>query len=89
MLWWTASPSGVARAGEGAAAVELGEHAGHAGAVGHEGDERQHGGGDAQLAQAEGEEGEVACGEGEVEGGDESAHGCVGWVEGRWVCRVS
>ena len=63
---------------ERATALELGEHARYAGAIGHEGDERQDGGCNTKLAQAEGDEGEVACGEGEVEGWDERSHGC-GW----------
>lgn len=54
----------AAGAREGAATLQLGEHARHAGAVGHEGDDGQDGGGDAQLAQTEAEEGEIAGGEG-------------------------
>jgi hypothetical protein len=71
----------VAWSRERAAALELGEHARHAGAVGHEGDERQDGGRNAKLTEAEGEKGEVTCGEGEVEGWDETSHGC-GWFGG-------
>jgi hypothetical protein len=76
-----ASQLDVAWSREWAAALELGEHARHAGAVGHEGDERQDGGCNAKLTHAEGEEGEVACREGEVEGGDERSHSC-GFVVG-------
>jgi hypothetical protein len=61
--------------GEGAAALELREHARHPSAVGREGHQRDDGGRDAQLAEAEAQQGEVACGEGEVEGVGEGCHG--------------
>jgi hypothetical protein len=69
------SQSGVAWAGEGAAALQLSEDPRHACSLSHQGDERQHGGDDTELAQAEGDEGEVAGGQGEIEGGDEGGHG--------------
>lgn len=64
----------MAGAREGAAALELGEDTGHASPLGHEGDDGEDGSGDPQLARTEGEEGEVAGGEGEVEGGGERCH---------------
>lgn len=60
---------------ERATALELREHAWHACAVGREGHERDDGRRDAQLAEAEAQKGQVACGEGEIESVGKGCHG--------------
>jgi hypothetical protein len=81
---WAGSQSGVAWAGEGTAALQLSEDPRHASSLSHQGDERQDGGDHTELAQAEGDEREVAGGQGEVEGGDEGGHGMYILVVVEW-----